>query len=281
MEKEALVRGRKIIYFEEGEGFPIIIIHGWAPLPGSPQTRLRELLASRGYRVIFLILPGFGKGYFPSNGWGIEDYAECVLEFIKQKKIDEVFLLGHSMGGAISIRAALFQPEKIKALFLLSPAIFSLAGSNLKWCLFTIGFYSFLIILAVIKFTLLIFSAALRPFASFMRWIEKILHFTNDWLNRVTLQHQFYIQDKRRMRKVFKRIVKNENIVHYLSEIKQPVLAIWGEKDFNFYFSASFTGRIPNYKLKIIPNIGHNLPEDAPEKVVELITDFIKELEQK
>ncbi|MBI2626208.1 MAG: alpha/beta hydrolase, partial [Candidatus Nealsonbacteria bacterium] len=70
-----------------------------------------------------------------------------------------------------------------------------------------------------------------------------------------------------------------ENIAHYLSEIKQPVLAIWGEKDFNFYFSASFTGRIPDYEFKIIPGIGHDLPGHAPEKSVELIINFIKKLE--
>lgn len=97
---------------------PVVLIHGaggnhlyWPP-------QLRRL---PGERVFAVDLPGHGK----SPGVGhqtIEDYAAEVIGFIEALKLHRAVLVGHSMGGAVALRAAIDAPGRALALGLLGSA---------------------------------------------------------------------------------------------------------------------------------------------------------------
>jgi pimeloyl-ACP methyl ester carboxylesterase len=97
---------------------PVVLIHGagghhlyWPP-------QLRRL---HGERVYAIDLPGHGK----SGGVGhhlIGDYAADLLEFLIALKLNRAILVGHSMGGAIALQAALQAPDQVLALALLGSA---------------------------------------------------------------------------------------------------------------------------------------------------------------
>ena len=51
-------------------------------------------------------MPGFGESGEPQSSWGVDDFADCVLEFIQFCGIQKAILLGHSHGGRVSIKIA-------------------------------------------------------------------------------------------------------------------------------------------------------------------------------
>jgi len=300
MEKEIVVNGSKIAYFDEGEGFPILMIHGWGPwLSYPPYAKLRKLLVSQGYRVIFLCLPGFGKSSVPSSRWGMDEYLECISDFIEQMNLKEFFLVGHSMGGAMSVRLAVSQPQKIKALILLAPGVFRplrFLSVNFKSLHpITIGFFGYLMVVRIGERFLSLASTIIenfclstvklirpkkvknRPEEKFKKVFKKINRRLDGFWKP---QRQFFFQKNKLMAKILKNIAGLENTLPYLSKVRQPTLVIWGENDSILLgLCGCFMGRIPNYEFKIIPGVGHNLQEEVPEKVVELMVNFLKKLD--
>lgn len=265
MEKEVVIKGRRITYLEEGKGSPILIIHGWTPKAISEFSEFLHLLVSQGYRAFLLNLPGFGEMSLSFPKWGTKEYLGYILEFMEYKKLKKVFLIGHSMGGAIAIRFAAVYPERIKALILLSPGIIP---ANI-WVqrLFTISIHGWLMTLRTIELFLIIFKNSGAFFVRLFK-LKGVTTKFKDRLNRLRIRYQLI--------RILKHIVKTADTPSYLPEIKSPTLVIFGEKDYNFYWSAPFMGRIPNYDFRILPKAGHNFQEEKPAEAIEIITRFIK-----
>ena len=105
------------VYYEvAGEGEPVVLIHGL-----SESTRLwcRNLPAlAKQYRVYLVDLPGFGMMRKFHQYFDLLK-AEIWLDgWMQAVGLDVVHLVGHSMGGYISMALAAAYPEKIKRLVL-------------------------------------------------------------------------------------------------------------------------------------------------------------------
>src|SRR5271157_554513 len=93
---------------------PVILIHGAG---GSHLSWPPDLRRLHDQRMFALDLPAHGK----SEGIGhhaIEDYVHDVLEFMAEIGVYSAILVGHSMGGAIALSAAICFPERVTALVL-------------------------------------------------------------------------------------------------------------------------------------------------------------------
>jgi pimeloyl-ACP methyl ester carboxylesterase len=94
------------IHFEiSGSGdIPLVCIHGWA-CDGDQFIELSRLLA-KDFRIFRLDLPGHGRT--PLDGFvpGFENYAGLISDFALKQKLERPVLLGHSMGGVLSLMAA-------------------------------------------------------------------------------------------------------------------------------------------------------------------------------
>ncbi|MGO8839385.1 MAG: alpha/beta fold hydrolase [Limisphaerales bacterium] len=94
------------LHFEvSGSGdVPLVCIHGWA-CNGDQFVDLSRHLA-KDFRIFRLDLPGHGRtpldGFLP----GFELYAGMMVDFILKHKLERPVLLGHSMGGMLSLMAA-------------------------------------------------------------------------------------------------------------------------------------------------------------------------------
>jgi pimeloyl-ACP methyl ester carboxylesterase len=67
-------------------------------------------------------LPGFGLSSKPRNGYGTEQMAGSVLSAASALGLDSFVLIGHSLGGAVAVAAALAEPRRVRALVLIAPA---------------------------------------------------------------------------------------------------------------------------------------------------------------
>jgi non-heme chloroperoxidase len=87
------------IYYEDhGSGKPIILIHGY-PLSGASWEKQMPVLLNEGYRVITYDRRGFGKSSQPTAGYNYDTFAADLRELITQLKVQDVTLVGFSMGG--------------------------------------------------------------------------------------------------------------------------------------------------------------------------------------
>ena len=87
------------IYYEDhGSGKPIILIHGY-PLSGASWEKQMPVLLNAGYRVITYDRRGFGKSSQPTVGYNYDTFAADLWEVVTQLKLQDVTLVGFSMGG--------------------------------------------------------------------------------------------------------------------------------------------------------------------------------------
>nr|MDO8082157.1 alpha/beta hydrolase [Candidatus Freyarchaeota archaeon] len=114
------VNGLKTFYESRGKGRPLILIHGAGGSSEYWSIQLSEL--SKKLRVIAIDLPGHGKSERLKERVSIERYAEHVAGFVKQIKLDQAVILGHSMGGLVVQQLALKHPELIEKLIIVDSA---------------------------------------------------------------------------------------------------------------------------------------------------------------
>ncbi len=266
----------KLAYIDQGSGKEtIIFIHGLGSyLPAWNKTI--EGLKDQ-YRCIAIDLPGYGKSSKNPHSGLMSFYAKTVLEFLDSMGIENPILTGHSMGGQISMVAALQYPERVKKLILFAPAGFE-------------------------KFT-----------AGQKEWFRKVFSFqlvkttpadaiqTNLAVNfyQVPADAEFMITDRMAMRTadefdhyclaVINSVngMVNEPVVDKLQNITQPALIIFGENDNlipNRYLNPGFTKdiaesgakKIKNSELKIVEKAGHFIMFEKPEECNQAIINFLK-----
>src|SRR5690606_862478 len=81
-----------------------------------------QALTKEGYRVIVPDQVGFGKSSKPENyQFTFQQLAINTKNLLNELKVDEIYLLGHSMGGMLASRIALMYPELVKKLILENP----------------------------------------------------------------------------------------------------------------------------------------------------------------
>ncbi|CAM4235735.1 alpha/beta hydrolase [Comamonas aquatilis] len=85
-------------YQDFGQGPPIVLIHGW-PLSGRTWEAQVGHLVDAGYRVIAYDRRGFGASSQPWSGYDYDTLAGDLHELITVLKLEDVTLLGFSMGG--------------------------------------------------------------------------------------------------------------------------------------------------------------------------------------
>lgn len=108
-----------------GEGFPIIILHGWSLGHQAMLSCLEPVFHNRsGFKRIYIDLPGMGKSSPLESIQNSDDLLEEVLKLVDRIIPNEPFLLcGYSYGGYISRGIALYRKSFVRGMFLLAPMI--------------------------------------------------------------------------------------------------------------------------------------------------------------
>lgn len=233
---DTVVQGIRTNYLTAGQGEPVLLLHGWGSSL-EPYRRLMDLLATK-YFVIALDMPGFGKTEEPKCAWGVDEYVDFVLDFLKQFEIQKISLVGHSFGGRVIIK---------------------MANRTLPFSISKI---------------VLIDSAGIRPQPSKKRSFKQNCYKLGKWFAtrkliarlfpelleklRVKFGSADYAAASPLMRQCLVKVV-NEDLSHLLPTITPPTLLVWGENDTATPLSDAkkMEADIPNAGLAVIKNAGH------------------------
>jgi len=108
---------------DPGNGKPILFIHGW-PVNHKMFEYQFTILPKFGFRCIGMDLRGFGNSDGPWNGYCYDRLAEDVRIVIESLNVEDLTLVGFSMGGAIFARyMSLYSGYKVSKLALISAAL--------------------------------------------------------------------------------------------------------------------------------------------------------------
>ena len=120
MDKILEIESLHMSYSDVGNGRVIIFLHGW----GTSKDTYSELILtlSKKYRCISIDLPGFGKSDV------IEDLtlikiSRIINKVIRKIGVKKFYLIGHSLGGAVTLVYASRYQEKINKIVLISPFV--------------------------------------------------------------------------------------------------------------------------------------------------------------
>ncbi|MDD3840864.1 MAG: alpha/beta hydrolase [Clostridia bacterium] len=225
------IDGLNIFYEVEGEGEDVLLLHGWGASTQAFAPVFRQL--AERFRVYSLDFPGFGNTPAPDQVWGVEDYADMVVAFIKKMGINKINLIGHSFGGRVSIVLSAKYPQHINKLILVDSAgLIPKRGWR----------YYF----KVYKFKM-------------MKKIYTLVHPGKDLEDFYKKYGSSdYKQTQGVMRKIFVKVV-NQDLKGYLAKIKASTLLIWGEKDKDtpVEFGQIMEREIPDSGLVVLEDAGH------------------------
>ena len=93
----------KLYVRDYGKGKPVILIHGW-PLSNEMWEYQIEFLVQNNFRVIAYDRRCFGKSSQPWNGYDYDTLTDDLSEIIDQLQLENVTLVGFSMGGGEVVR---------------------------------------------------------------------------------------------------------------------------------------------------------------------------------
>ena len=131
--KTVMINNYPMAYIEQGQGEPLLLIHGSLSDYRTWLKHLNEF--SENNRTIAVSL----RHYYPEkwdgrgNDLGIEQDVEDMAAFIKKRKLGKVNLVGHSRGGAVAMLLASKHPDLVKRLVLADPSpLFSMLQDQEK-----------------------------------------------------------------------------------------------------------------------------------------------------
>jgi pimeloyl-ACP methyl ester carboxylesterase len=111
MKKYVHYKGKKIFYTDEGDGIPVVLVHGYLE-SGEVWENFSHKLAKK-FRVISVDLPGHGGSDMYEATHSMELLAMSVNALLNAIGIQRVFFTGHSLGGYVSLAFLELYPEKL------------------------------------------------------------------------------------------------------------------------------------------------------------------------
>ena len=103
----------------QGEGFPILLIHGLFGDSGNLNLLAKDLQSD--FQTIQIDLPNHGESAHLSE-ISYPLIAETVWHYLEKQGIQQLHLIGHSMGGKVAMAMALLKPEAVQQLVVLDIA---------------------------------------------------------------------------------------------------------------------------------------------------------------
>jgi pimeloyl-ACP methyl ester carboxylesterase len=108
-------KGIDVSFTDSGKGKAIVLLHGFLG-DKSVWNYYAKQLSSSTTRVITIDLLGHGRSDCLSYVHTMEEMAEAVYEVLKHLKLRKYFLVGHSMGGYVSLALAENYPDDVRGL---------------------------------------------------------------------------------------------------------------------------------------------------------------------
>ncbi len=267
--------GHRLHYVDEGEGEPLLMVHGNPTWSFYWRTLVHGL--SDRYRCVVPDHVGCGLSDKPQDWtYRLQDHIDNVVALIDHLDLQDITLVCHDWGGAIGFGAALARPDRFKRLVVFNTACFIMPVP------LSIRIARLPMIGAPLVQGLNVFLRASYRWslADRSRWADGVAEGYgapyDSWSNRIA--HLQFIRDI----PVNERHPTRATIAHLDANVAslndRPTVFIWGDQDFVFTpaFLENWQGRFPDAEVHRFADASHYVVEDAHERIVPLVRDFLE-----
>ena len=263
------VSGNKLNYFREGQGETVLLVHGittysfiWAEI---------FHLLKPDFDVIAVDLPGCGDSDKSVEvDYSLKHQAELLKEFIDILKIQKVHFVGHDVGGGIAQIFTVRYPEAIITSTFINTVAYD--------------FWPVQPIIAIRTPIIRQLAMATLDLGIFKLIVQRGVYHKEKVTSEL-MTYFFKPMQSKAGRKAFLHFaacLDNKNLIEItglLKKIETPVLIVHGDAD--VYLGSNISKKLHSdisiSKLVIIPDAGHFVQLDEPEKLAQILQQFIKE----
>lgn len=265
------VNGHNLHFIDEGEGEPLLFVHGTPSWSFDFRNVIKKLKAT--YRCIAIDHIGFGLSDKPQHyDYSTQNHSLTLEKFILDQQLHDITLIVHDFGGPIGLNFAIRYPQKIKRIVILNSWLWSsktdpdykkmskILKSPLLPILYRCLNFSPRCILPKSfgdhKLSKRLLKQYTKPFAEKsqrngpLAFAKSLLN-DQDWFEELWSAH------------------------HTISD--KPTLLIWGMKDpvIKPHYLSRFEHGFKNASIVRLATSGHFPQEEEPDKVAEAIFDFL------
>jgi pimeloyl-ACP methyl ester carboxylesterase len=265
----------EIYFFDAGSQSKTaaLLIHGL----GDEADTWRHLVTplSKKWHIIAPDLPGFGRSAKPDVAY-TEDFFRLVLhELLKALDIHQVYLIGHSLGGALVQSIALESQDQALGLILLDGGLLLRPlGLNLRIFLFMIPGIGEMLYSRLRKNP----QAAYETLKPYYTDIEGLPDLEREFLFLRVNQRVWNDEQRRAYFSTLRNFAagsawQQKNLREKLARLHLPTLIFWGERDQIYAPQSGYEmAEIqPNARLVNLPGQGHNALQENPRYIIERI----------
>ncbi len=267
-----IVDGVRLAYRDRGRGEPVVFVHG-TPSHSYEWRDVVPHVEAAGFRAVAYDLLGYGRSERPvDRDTSVAGQTELLEHFLDALGIEQVTIVAHDIGGAIGLRFALARPGRVRRLMVIDTVSYDSWPSS-SWQ-------------KIIDENL--DDCAGMPQDAFNALLTRQLKMTvtddtlmsGDVLQAYLAPHQstlgrvsFFEHQVRHYDSKYTREISDE-----LTRLTMPVRVLWGAEDQwqPVRYAKRLSDAIPNADLVVVPEAGHFLMEDAPERVVHEVLDLLR-----
>jgi pimeloyl-ACP methyl ester carboxylesterase len=258
-----------------GEGKPVfVLLHGFAASLYTWSEVLDDL-APYG-TVIAYDRTGFGLSERPLDWQGLNPYSaeaqvELLISLLDHFGVEQAILVGNSAGGTLAVQAALAHPERVSALILVDPAVYTGGGAP-QWL------KPVLATAPARRLGILVTRQMLNrgPQLIKLAWHEPA-RLSEDMLEYY--QKLFQVEHWDQALWEYTLASQPAHLAAHLDELKLPVLVITGDDDriVPTADSIRLAEELPDARLEVIAEAGHVPHEERPLEFMQAVNRFLNQ----
>ena len=245
-------------YKRIGQGAPLVLVHGY--LGGQLMWRFQEELQN-SFDLIMPSLAGYGESAAIKPSSSIAGNVEDICNLLDYLEIEEVNLLGHSMGGMVVQEMAATRPERVKKLVCLGTGPIGVLPNRFE---------------PISESRQKIMSEGLE---SVRKRIARTWFVNPDSAEGLLLCLSEGAKATREAALASLDAWEKWDGREQLGRIRAPTLVIWAREDRSYDWNQQqqFLEGIPDVKIEVVEDCAHNVHMENPKLVNRLIREFIKE----
>ena len=259
----SLVTDQGIIHYETyGRGRPVLLLHGW--LGSWSLWRDTIEILGKDFRTYALDFWGFGEsdGSNENQVFTVSNYVEMVYQFMDKLGIVKAPLIGHSMGGTVSLSTAIRYPERIVKVVVIGSPI---TGSSLNLLLKMAGYPTIASLLYMLPPVRQLIIGSMAYFSA--RDGRKATNMILTDASKLSM-HSFFQSIG---------TLRQTDLRPHLNQVRAPVLGMYGKRDIivNPNQRNALKAGVKHAEISWYPDAGHFPMLDTPDRFHEELRSFL------
>ncbi|RKH04831.1 alpha/beta hydrolase [Corallococcus sp. CA053C] len=254
--------GVTLYYEEDGEGAPVLLLHGLGS-SGSDWEDVMPRLSAH-HRVLVPDARGHGRSDKPAGAYGVALFAHDIAALCDGLGLTRVHVVGLSMGGMMGFQLAVDRPDLVRSLVVINSGPDMVARTLRQKLTFATRLLALKVLGPRGLAKLLAPKLFPRPEQEALRQRARESLGAND--------PDVYLRATRGL--------LGWSVLARLKDVACPVLALHSERDYTPQArKQAYVDQLAKARLQVLTDSGHAAPVDQPGQVVEAVEGFLREVE--